>query len=94
MIPEKETIIKLIKVLIPDVKIYLFGSRARGNYTERSDIDLALDAGKPLSSLDIAKIKNIIDALNIPQMVDVVDFNRVQPELKEIIRKEGIPWEI
>ena len=92
MIKEKEVIIKLLDVLFPGVVIYIFGSRARGTAKETSDIDLALDVGKKLTSLDIAKAKNVLDALNIPQTIDIVDLHSVPPELREIILKEGKKW--
>jgi predicted nucleotidyltransferase len=50
MIKEKEIIIRLLDALFPGVKIYLFGSRARGTHRPTSDIDLALDAGRELSA--------------------------------------------
>lgn len=38
------------------------------------------------------QIVSMIDALNIPQKVDVVDFNRIPHALKENIIREGIVW--
>ncbi len=92
MIKEKDTIIKLLTALFPDAKIYLFGSRARGDYKITSDIDLAIDSKIQLSSLDLVKAKNIIEALNIPQAVDIVDLNKISSEMKNIILNEGILW--
>ena len=92
MIKEKETIIKLLSVLFPNAKIYLFGSRSRGDYKPTSDIDLAIDNNVHISSLDIAKAQNIIEALNIPQKVDIVDFHAIPEEMKAIVLKEGIAW--
>jgi uncharacterized protein len=92
MVPEKQTIIKLLSVLFPKSKIYLFGSRARGTYKVTSDIDLAIDIGKPISDLDLVKAHNIIDALNIPQKVDLVDLHSIPESMKDIILKEGILW--
>ncbi|MBA3954318.1 nucleotidyltransferase domain-containing protein [Candidatus Dependentiae bacterium] len=94
MIKEKEIIIKLLSALFPKAKIYLFGSRARGTYKLTSDIDIALDIGEPISGLDLVKARNIIDALNIPQKVDLVDFNSVPQALKDNILKEGVVWKI
>ena len=42
--------------------------------------------------LDLVKAKNILEALNIPQKIDLVDFNGVPKELQEIILKEGVLW--
>lgn len=92
MIREKETIVGLLSVLFPHAKIYLFGSRARGNFKAASDIDLAIDIGHPLSSLDLAKAQNIIEALNIPQKVDIVDLRSVPETMRNIILNEGIIW--
>ena len=92
MIRQKELIIKMLEALFPHVIIYLFGSRARGTNRSNSDIDLALDTGKALSFLQIAQAKNVLEALNIPEMIDLVDLQSVNQELKEIIKKEGILW--
>ena len=47
--PEIKTkIIGILKLLIPEAQVYLFGSRAKITHQEFSDIDLALDAGGPL----------------------------------------------
>jgi len=92
MIKEKETVIRLLDALYPGVKIYLFGSRARGTAKEFSDIDLTIDTGKKLNFLEIAKARNVLEALNIPQTIDVVDMHSVPETLRMIILKEGILW--
>jgi len=88
----KEKIIKVIDIFFPQAKVYLFGSRARGDNTERSDIDLAIDAGKPMTMTEKGQIITMIDALNIPQKTDIVDFHRAPQSLKDNIAKEGIVW--
>lgn len=67
-------------------KVILFGSRARGDNWERSDIDLAAAGG------DVVRFALDVDEV-IPTllMFDVVNLDEpVQPELLESIRKEGI----
>lgn len=92
MIKEKDCIIGLLKVLHPSIKIYLFGSYARGTQTRGSDIDLAVDTGSPLSIGELARMRNVIEALNIPQTVDVVDMQSIPQELKQVILTEGVLW--
>ncbi len=87
----KDKIIKVIEIFFPDAKIYLFGSRATGNFNERSDIDIAIDADEPIPMHVRGQINSMIDALSIPQNVDIVDFHRVPQSLKENILK-GIVW--
>ncbi len=51
----KDKVVAVISALVPHAKIYLFGSRARGTAGERSDIDLALDAGEKLNFKELAR---------------------------------------
>lgn len=88
----KDKIIKVIEIFFPDAKIYLFGSRARGNYKETSDIDIAIDAGAPISMTERGQINSMLDALNVLQIIDVVDFQRAPEALKANILHEGIVW--
>lgn len=88
----KDKIIKVIEIFYPNAKIYLFGSRARQDHKETSDIDLAIDAGKPISITEKGQINSMIDALNIPQNTDIVDFHRAPQALKDKILQEGILW--
>ncbi len=88
----KQKIITLIHSLIPEAKIYLFGSRARGTNQQWSDIDLALDAGKKIERGRIAEMLDILAATDIPYEVDIVDFHNINSELKECIEKEKIVW--
>ena len=67
-------------------KIVLFGSRARGNHTERSDIDLAVSGGDFDGFYWDVK-ENVHSLLSI----DTVEFDcHVQDELKKEIERDGI----
>jgi predicted nucleotidyltransferase len=92
MIRNQDKLIRLLHALFPGVKVYLFGSRARGTHSEASDVDIALDAGSRLSFLEVAQAKNVVEGLNIPQTVDIVDLNRVPAEMRKTILEEGILW--
>lgn len=70
-------------------KFKLFGSRARGDYKNNSDIDLAIfeNVGKQ----DEFKIRNEMDLLDIVYMVDLVFVNQdTKQELLNSIEKEGV----
>ena len=72
-------------------KKVLFGSRARGDYQETSDIDLAvLDA---ISREEQYKIMDEIDLLDIAYKVDIVfvDSN-TKAELVESIKRDGVEF--
>ncbi len=92
MLKEQEVIIRLLDALFPGVKIYLFGSRARGTNRPSSDYDLALDAGRQLTFQEIARARNVMETLNIPEKIDIVDMHSIPEDLKNIILKERIIW--
>ncbi len=66
-------------------KVVLFGSRARGDHQERSDIDLAVFGGNAdLFRLDIEEETSTL------LKYDVVEMNQdVNPGLREQILKDG-----
>lgn len=88
----KDKIIALISALIPEAKIYLFGSRARETAKQWSDIDIALDAGKPIDLNRISEVKDVLEALSIPYRVDIVDIFQVEESMKQAIMKDKKIW--
>src|SRR3990167_7931695 len=90
---EKQTqIIKVIEIFFPNAKIYLFGSRAKNTHTAISDIDIAVDAGQPMGIVERGQINSMLEALSIPQNIDVVDFQRAPEALRANILHDGIVW--
>jgi len=69
-------------------KVFLFGSRARGDNWERSDIDLAISGGDRVRfALDVDEIEIVPTLL----MFDVVDLDEpCNEELLESIRRDGV----
>ena len=64
--------------------VYLFGSRARGDYNDKSDIDIAI-----IQKGDVTlKLKRELDELRCIYTFDVVDMNLIGEKLKENIEKE------
>ena len=92
MIKDQELLMKLLSDLFPKAKIYIYGSRARLTHKIESDIDIAIDDSRKIPILEMARARNVIEALNIPQMVDLVDLNSVGEDFKNVILKEGVLW--
>jgi len=89
----KEKILSAITKILPDCKIYLFGSRAsKGKISFSSDIDVSIDNNKPLNIKTICKLEDAIDDLDIPLDIDLVDFRNVSSEFKKEIINTGIEW--
>jgi len=88
----KDKIVGILTVLFPKAKIYLFGSRARGNHGPRSDIDIAIDEGKPITPNRVGEASDMLAESNIPYKIDVVDFHSASEDMKKLILTEGILW--
>jgi predicted nucleotidyltransferase len=57
----------------------IFGSRAIGTFREGSDIDICL-IGEELTLTDLNRISTELDELNIPEMIDLVNFRTIKNE--------------
>lgn len=89
----KEVYEKIKKVIENNkkYKIVLFGSRARGDYKETSDIDLAVLSDIPRD--EQYKIMNEIDLLDIVYKVDIVFVDpNTKKELIESIKRDGVEF--
>ena len=74
-----------------DYKFILFGSRARGDYKNTSDIDIAVKENIPRE--EQYKIMNEIDLLNIIYKIDLVFIDeKTNPELLESIKRDGVEF--
>lgn len=88
----KDLLLEIIQRHLPDVKVYLFGSRARNQARSGSDIDLMLDAGTEIDRLVMMHIKNDVEESRVPFFVDVVDMHDASQEFKNFIRKDLVLW--
>ena len=69
----------------------LFGSRAKGTHTERSDVDLAV-CGNGESHRQAEAIASDFDDLPLPYRFEVIPFEHVKlAALREHIERVGIP---
>jgi len=88
----KNKIIAILAALFPRAEIYLFGSRARGTQSPRSDIDIALKKDKEISRSAIGEIISMFENSCIPYKIQIVDFNAVSDAMRSSIIDEGILW--
>ncbi len=73
-----DEIINKIKVELNPSKIYIYGSRARGDAYKNSDIDIAVETDTPL------------EKLKVYAPLDLVNMKKVSGDLKEKIEREGV----
>ena len=72
------------------LEIILFGSRAKGTFSNGSDIDIALK-GKELSLKDILDATCEVEKLLLPYKLDLVLYDRInEPDLVDHIDRVGV----
>lgn len=73
-------------------KVLIFGSRAKGTYSEGSDIDLAA-VGNEISFDQLMDINIQIEDLGLLYKVDVIDYNKnINTPIGEHIIRVGLPF--
>ncbi len=70
-------------------EVVIYGSRAKGNYTERSDIDLVVK-NSPIDRHIISKILMDLNDSDLPYLLDIQSFEAIKnQQLLEHINRVG-----
>ncbi|WP_257351112.1 nucleotidyltransferase family protein [Pseudalkalibacillus decolorationis] len=94
----REHILNQLKDLIngtlseEDVRVYLFGSWARKEEKQSSDIDIAVEPVNYLSSSKWSEIIENVEESTIPYHVDIVNLKNASTTLIKSVKEEGILW--
>ena len=70
-------------------KVILFGSRARGDEQERSDIDIAV-VGPEITRTEWVRMSSDVDDAETLLSIDLVRFETASSQMKDSIVKEGV----
>ncbi|AWK85148.1 nucleotidyltransferase family protein [Azospirillum thermophilum] len=73
-------------------RVYLFGSRARGDAGQRSGIDVAIEPPEPRQPGLIALIDEDLEESTVPYFVDVVDLSTAGSKLRDAVKRESVEW--
>jgi predicted nucleotidyltransferase len=73
-------------------RLYLFGSRARGDAGRASDIDIAILPDAPLEPGTLARIRDALEESTIPYEVEVIDLSSVAELFRRKVLAEAIAW--
>jgi hypothetical protein len=91
-----ESAIELLRNIIKDVFenediiVVLFGSRARDDYLETSDIDIGILPKGKMDKNKLTLLRERMENSNIPYKVDVVDLSQTSEEFTRKVLKEGV----
>lgn len=76
----------------PDVKVWIFGSRAKGKHKPNSDIDLTISSRSKKAKAAVSLIKTDLEESNLPFTVDVVWWGEMAKSFIPEVKKTRIPF--
>ena len=89
---ERRMVWQILRANLPaEVKVWVFGSRATGRTRRYSDLDLAIDAGRPLTLDEAASLADAFSESDLPYRVDIVDWRAIDDRFRQIIARERVP---
>ena len=91
----RQIVRKLLAELLPaSAHVWVFGSRATGRARRYSDLDLAIDAGRPLSLDEAALLREAFEESDLPYRVDLVDWHVIRDRFRRLIAAERLPLDM
>ncbi len=89
MIPgvnEKEE--KIIKDILKNYpyEFYYYGSRANGDFTRASDLDILIKGDEEMPWNVLSKLRFEFDESLIPYIVNFADYHKISPEFYSLIK--------
>ena len=83
---QKTLLITILKRYVKTGEVVVFGSRAKGNYTERSDIDIVLQNAQFFLNCSLGGLIDEIAESDFPYLTDIVIYEDItNVDLKEHI---------
>ena len=80
----------LSRHLSPDVKVWVFGSRATWTTKDSSDLDLALEGRTKIDHKTMGALATSFQDSILPYSVDVVDLKQVSGSFKEVVAAQKV----
>lgn len=95
--PRRSEIVEALKLVKPVLqnkfnitKLIFFGSAARDEATRMSDIDIAVQFKAVPTFSTIGRMKAFLEALFDGQAVDLVELDKMKPEVRAVAKKDFI----
>ena len=74
-------------------RVFLFGSRACGNFRHNSDIDVGIWGKERIPLTAKLAIEEELEESIVPYKVDIVDFSLVDETFKKFALEKIVEWE-
>ncbi|MBN1961940.1 MAG: nucleotidyltransferase domain-containing protein [Deltaproteobacteria bacterium] len=81
---------KSIAAKLPGAKLILFGSLAKNQGRENSDIDLAIKATNKVPLNLLAEFEDLLEESELVRCVDILDYQRLNKYMQVHIDSQGV----
>jgi predicted nucleotidyltransferase len=68
----------------------LFGSVARGEAAQTSDVDVVVELNRPMGLFGLSDLKHMLEKMLGVEKVDLITRDGIHPALKDIILREAV----
>lgn len=79
----------IVRAVLPDARVLVFGSRATGRARPFSDLDLLFERPDRLEPGQRAALQDLFEASTLPFRVDLVDAAGLAAGMRERVRAEA-----
>ena len=87
----RRLVLNILRANLPNsTKVWVFGSRATGRARRYSDLDLAIDAGRPLTLDEISGLAEAFSDSDLPYKVDLADWRNMDGRWPRTIMAERV----
>lgn len=85
----KKQVIEIIRARLPDARVWVYGSRAKGGARRYSDLDLMLDdQGREIPWSVLGNLDEDFDESSLPIIVELHDVAATEAKFLERVQKD------
>lgn len=85
---------KILREIVPDAHVSVFGSRANGTKKKFADLDLLIKDRRPLSLNTLSKLREAFSESDLPFRVDIVDGQSTSKEFLHTIQPSLVTFSL
>lgn len=79
---------QILTTYVPDLPVWVFGSRIKGTAKPYSDLDLVVVGEEKLPMALYFKILDAFEESDLPIKVDFLDWHRLDPSFQQVIQAQ------
>lgn len=86
---QRRLILDLLEKYLPNVMVWVYGSRVKGTTRKHSDLDMVVFTSQG-QKMHVADLKEALEESNLPFRVDLFCWDEVPERFREAIQKEHV----